>query len=269
MKFLATPYHINLLADKERLSVFREAIKEEVNGVVYDIGAGSGILSYFAVPHSDFIFALETDPKSAQCATQNLQEYGNVQVINADASNFHFPKKADVIICEMLDTALIDEEQVPVLNNVLKYLKEDGIVIPHAVINGAEPVFMNRSQITYQDVDDLKSVYYEPLGEMVIYNKVDFRKNIKEEVDIDLRFQIDLSLPRALMNGIKITTFTLLNDHIVCGPTPMLNPPLFIPVDEISLDEMKLNGNKSVIINIQYTMGGGLDTIKTRIKDIS
>jgi len=232
-----------------------------VKGVVYDIGAGSGVLSYFAAPHSNFVFALEKDPKSAVCATQNLKEFSNVQVINSDASKFSFPQKADVIICEMLDTALIDEEQVPILNYALKHLKEDGMVIPKGVINGAEPVFMNRPQITYQDVNDSKSIQYELLGKLVIYNQVDFNHNIKKEVDIDLNFCINQS---SMMNGIKLTTFTLLTNKLICGPTPMLNPPLFIPVDEI-----ELNKDDQVTVTLQYIMGDGLDTIRTEIKDIS
>ena len=42
----------------------------------------------------------------------------------------------------MVDTALIDEEQVPVLNAVRKYLKNSGDIIPCGVFNGLEAVHL-------------------------------------------------------------------------------------------------------------------------------
>ncbi|WP_394325475.1 hypothetical protein [Methanobrevibacter arboriphilus] len=47
-------------------------------------------------------------------------------------------------------------------------------------------------------------------------------------------------------NGIKITTFTIINENIVCGPTPMLNPPILIPLSSsynISKNNLSNNTN--------------------------
>lgn len=54
MKFKTTPYHFDLLKDEERLSAFYEAIKELYTSqeLAYDLGCGSGILSFF----SKFLF---------------------------------------------------------------------------------------------------------------------------------------------------------------------------------------------------------------------
>jgi predicted RNA methylase len=261
MKFFATPYHYNLLHDQERLSAFYEALSEKKWGVVYDLGTGSGILSYFAAPHSHSVFALEKDYKSWQCARRNLKKWSNVQVINEDITDFDFHLKADLLICEMLDTALIDEEQIPVLNNALKYLKSTGKVIPEGVINGAEPVFMSTPRISYQDVDQINFPEYHILGDLVIFNHIIFKEKTSKKVDVEIEFRTKSS---GKMNGIKITTFTLLNSKLICGPTPMLNPPLFIPTEEITL-----NKDEKVKVNLSYIMGGGLDNIRTKIKNIS
>ena len=42
----------------------------------------------------------------------------------------------------MLDTGLIDEEEVPVLNYAKNFLKEDGKIIPQGIINSAELIYM-------------------------------------------------------------------------------------------------------------------------------
>lgn len=57
-------YHQNLLLDQERLAGFHEAIKN-IKGIVFDIGAGSGILTSCAAPYADFIYSVEKDPRIA------------------------------------------------------------------------------------------------------------------------------------------------------------------------------------------------------------
>ncbi|RJS49362.1 MAG: RNA methyltransferase [Methanobacterium sp.] len=258
MKFWATPYHYNLLKDQERLSAFYEAIKTKSRGVVFDLGSGSGIMSCFAAPYSDFIYSIEIHTRSAAYAAENLKGWKNIEVINSDVNGFNFTCKADVIICEMLDTALIDEEQVPVLNHALKYLNSGGVVIPAGVLNGAELVSMKNPGLVYEDQ---VKVDYTVLGSMVIYDSLFFKEKIIEEVEEDIVFHLKKS---GKINALKLTTFTLLSEDLICGPTPMLNPPLFIP-----LDELYANKGDKVTVNLAYTMGGGLDSIQTKIKNIS
>jgi hypothetical protein len=62
------------------------------------------------------------------------------------------------------------------------------------------------------------------------------------------------------VNGIKITSFTRLGENIICGPTPMLNPSLLVPIEEI-----KLKAGESFEISLSYVMGGGIETIETDV----
>ena len=260
-KIRTTPYHLNLLSDKERVLVFQEAIKEKAKGTVYDIGAGCGILSILAAPYSDFIYAVEIDHTASKYAKSNLESFDNVSVINKDAKDVIFPQKADLIICEMLDTALIDEEQVPVLNSILKYLKKDGEVIPKKVLNGAEAIDMERENICYEDNEANEKPNYDVMSNFKIYNEIDFKNEIQEDVETDLEFKIS---KKGSVSGIKVTTFTLLTDNLICGPTPMLNPPLLVPTEKINVDIEDI-----IKVKLIYKMGGGLDSIRTRIEKVS
>lgn len=252
MKFLVTTYHYNLLKDYERLSGFHEAIREHAHGIVYDIGAGSGILSYFAAPYSKTVFAIEKDEKMASYASKNLKSLPNVKVVNEDALLYDFPLQADAIICEMLDTALIDEEQVPIVNKCLEHLKKDGRIIPYGVINGAEAIEMDSETIRYDE-----NYQYEIRGRLTIYDTLRFNKRINE------KFKKTFKIPaNGKTNGLKITTFTLLTENIIAGPTKMMNPPLLIPIEEIKQE------NYTIKLTLSYKMGGGLNTIKAKIKDI-
>ncbi len=71
----------------------------------------------------------------------------------------------------MLDTALIDEEQIPVLNSVRKYLKNDGIIIPCGIINCIEPVQVETEYICYEEDGHPKN---RVLGKLQFYSRINF-----------------------------------------------------------------------------------------------
>ncbi len=253
MKFKTTPYHSDLLKDKDRLSVFYKAISEYDSNtdLAYDLGCGSGILSYFLFDKFKEIISFEIDEKAANCARENLSDFSNVKVVNIDVLEYNFTKKADLIVCEMLDTALIDEEEVPVLNYAKKFLKENGQIIPQGIINTAELVNLERHYIHWDE-----DVNYNVLSNPIVYSEINFKDDLKPEFKTNLRFKAN---QEGILNGLKITTFTKLNDNIICGPTPMLNPPLLIP-----LDDKEVKVNDYIDVELKYIMGNGIESIKTR-----
>ena len=242
----------------------------------------------------DRIIAIELNNSTYQLAKENLKEFDKIQVFNDDILGFDFSKlneKADLIICEMLDTALIDEEEVPVLNHAKDYLKDDGAIIPQGIINSAEPVFMNNHFIQYED--DEYSPVYVSLGRSVVYSEFDFLDDIdcnysaeivlkaydREYLDeihfedviseekyekFDFKENFNMEENKLKINGIKITSFTKLNENIICGPTPMLNPSMLIPIEEI-----EVSCGDIVRIRLEYVMGGGVETIRTEVLDVS
>ena len=304
MKFNVNSYHFKLLRDYERLSAFKEAIddyairnggdsNDSTSKVAFDLGCGSGVLSYFASEYMGRIIAIELNNSTYQLAKENLKEFDKIQVVNDDLLSFDFSKlneKADLIICEMLDTALIDEEEVPVLNRAREFLNDDGEIIPRGMINSVEAIFMNNHFIQYED--DEYSPIYISLGESVVYSEFDFMDEIdckfsaeielkiygKEELD-EMGFEEELSQEKyekfnfkenfnieedkLKINGIKLTSFTKLNENIICGPTPMLNPEMLIPIEET-----EVSCGDSVRIGLEYVMGGGVETIKTDVLEI-
>ena len=253
MKFKTTPYHSDLLKDQERLASFYNAICDysSDNRLAYDLGCGSGILSYFLSSHFEEIISLEMDVKTFQCAKDNLANFSNVQVINSDVLEYDFEKKADLIVCEMMDTALIDEEQIPVINHAKKSLKKTGEIIPKGIINTVELVNLERDYVHW----DEEGVHYEVFSDAEVYSKFDFL----DEIDPNFEKTISIKANRdGIVNGLKITTFTKLNDDIICGPTPMLNPPLLIP-----LDNRLVKSDDFINVKLKYIMGKGIESIKT------
>ena len=253
MKFKTTPYHSDLLKDTDRLSVFYQAIEEyDLNGdVAFDLGCGSGVLSYFLSSKFKEIISLEVDKKAFKCAKENLSDCKNIKVINSDVLDYNFTKKADLIVCEMLDTALIDEEEIPVLNHAKKFLKDDGKIIPQGIINSVELVNLERHYLHWDE-----GVNYEILSDEMVYSEFNFLEDIDPEFKTTLKLKANKD---GLLNGLKITSYTKLNDNIIAGPLPMLNPPLLIP-----LDERQIKVNDFIHVEIKYIMGNGIESIETK-----
>lgn len=254
MKFQTTHYHLDLLKDTERVSAFFEAIDNYSGNtnLAYDLGCGSGILSYFLRDKFDEIKSIEIDSKASKCASENLKEFDNIKVVNEDVLIYNFTEKADLIVCEMLDTGLIDEEEVQVLNYARKFLKDDGEIIPKAIINIAELVNMQRHYVHWDE-----NASYEILSNPLDYSKIIFKEEINPYFETDLEFKVNKD---KIANGIKITTVCILNDNLVCGPTPMFNPPLLIPIDKINV-----KCNDLINVKLKYIMGQGIETIETQI----
>ncbi len=254
MKFKATPYHFDLIKDDQRLSAFFEAIKEYdgENELAYDLGCGSGILSYFLSAYFKEVISLEIDKSAFDCAKENLAGLENVDVINTDVLKYDFDKKADLIVCEMMDTALIDEEQIPVLNHAKQGLRPNGRIIPQGIINSAQLVNLEREYIHWDE-----NAKYEIYSDDAVFSEFNFSDDINPNFNADLSFKVKKD---GTVNGIKITTFTKLTDDIICGPTPMLNPPLLIPFDEKSV-----KSNQYITVNLKYIMGNGIESIELNV----
>ena len=251
MKFKVTPYHSDLLKDTDRLSAFWEAIQEYEGNfdLAYDLGCGSGILSYFLSTHFKEVIALEIDKKASQCAKNNLSDFSNVEVINSDVLEYDFKKDADLIVCEMLDTALIDEEEIPVLEYAKNFLKDDGKIIPESIINTVELVNLERHYLHWDE-----GVNYDVLSEPMVYSEFNFLDNITPEFEADLSLNANKD---GILNGLKITTYTKLNENLIVGPLPMLNPPLLIP-----LNEKSVKVNDLINVKLKYIMGNGIESIE-------
>ncbi len=252
-------YYDDLLKDNERLEAFRESITRCAKGIVYDLGTGSGILAEYASANADIVFAIEINKSAQKLAKSNFKKYDNITLICDDAICHEFEYEPDVVICEMLDTALIDEQQVPVINNALKYSKDSTIFIPESVYTTIELVSLeNIPYITYYED---KKPRHTTCSDKVCFDIINFNKNIDAHVNKSIEIKVTRD---SQVNAIKLTTYTILPPNIIAKQSSMLNSPLIIPQECIDVKK-----NEIIEVNLSYIMGGGLDSIKSSIRRIN
>ena len=136
-------WHLDMLRDRDRNRAFAAAISKLVpRKTVIDIGTGSGLLAMLAArAGSTGVVAYETVPQLAKLA-QALVAHNRLPVVVVAAHTTESPPPesggADVLVCELLDTALIGEGVLPSIRDAC----ERGLLRPgYAAVPAQATVF--------------------------------------------------------------------------------------------------------------------------------
>ncbi len=140
-KKYATPFSklhaVSLLSHKKRLNKFQSAIQKIVKpGMkVIDIGTGTGILSFLAAKAgAEKVVGIEIDSESVDYAQSMAGLNGlsdKVEFFHGHYEDYIPDELADVIICEMISSFMLIEQQIPAMNYAIdNLLKSNGKVIP-------------------------------------------------------------------------------------------------------------------------------------------
>ena len=273
-----TDFPYMCLKDRVRTQAFRNAISAVVRSgdVVVDAGAGTGILSFFAVESgAKHVYAVELDPFLVQSLRRSIALNGLGQVITVipgDACRVELPPHIDVFIGELIDTGLLDEMQVPVINA----LRARGVVVP------ATRMIPERYTTFVELVAD-DSTYYgfriaAPKHEWPFYARADDGwhpstiTTLTDKVMIDsVDFRDFVSAPAmspttltglrdGIANGLRLSGQIQLAPDIVLGPTNALNGDKILALDK----ETRVVTGEELTLDIRYSLGEGLMSLRAR-----
>lgn len=254
-------FHYNLLCDSSRLEGFKVAIDRmvEEGDVVVDLGTGTGVLALLAARKASKVYAVEIDPFIIETARNIVSRYPGgekIEFIEADAKTLNLGEKVDVVICEMLDTALIAEDQVPVMNHaVAEILKPGGKVIP---LRATTTIELVNSDYNFCDYE-FNVPYHEEYGarpvqavlsDCTALHSIRFDEINPTRVDKEITFEL---IKDGLANGFRLKTFTYLDEQTALNSSIWFNPPLVFPLGNGS--EAQKGGKLS--LSIYYEMGAG------------
>lgn len=127
----------NMMQDFVRTSTYQKAIHSNLadfqDKVVLDVGAGSGILSFFAVQAgARLVYAVEAS-NMAQYAEQMVAANGlsdKIRVIAGKIEEIELPQPVDVIISEPMGYMLYNERMLETYLHARKWLQPNGKMFP-------------------------------------------------------------------------------------------------------------------------------------------
>ena len=160
-QFIPLHYHYQMLDQQPRIGGFEAAINHAVKpGMkVLELGAGTGVLAFFAArAGASKVYSVERLPHVAQAARRFIAANGFgpcVEIVNADASTFLPPEPVDVVICEMLHTAMLREKQLRVIESFKQRYRDRFAgplprFIPEAAVLAVQPLMTDYEFHGYQ-----------------------------------------------------------------------------------------------------------------------
>lgn len=258
-----------VLMDEERTLKLKRAIASTVRSgdVVVDIGTGSGILACFAIIcGARIVYAIESDPsnwKAAKMVVTDNSLMDDVRVIQGDAGRLKLPEKADVVMCELMSTALLDEPQIRLTNHAVKeFLKEGGMMIPQKAVTYGE--FVTTDYFIY-DIK-LRVPQYEwswipsrshRISETEKFLEVDFTMVNEESIRCSGSIEI---VQDGYLNGLRLSTKTFLTNDITHDSSMGFCPRLVIPMEK----EFPVKTGDTITYELSYMAGCGYSSMQIR-----
>ncbi len=180
--------HRFMLRDHVRNDTYRRAVLQAVNpgDVVLDVGAGTGILSLFAMQAgARKVYAVER-ATIARMAKQLVEKNGahtQVEIVQGDIESVELPEQADLIVSEWMGCYGVDENMLtPVLIARNRWLKPGGTVLPQHVTGWMAPAW---DSALHDDMDFWRSDPYgvdlSPMGDGLAQEVLFPRYHISED----------------------------------------------------------------------------------------
>lgn len=274
-QFIPLLYHYNMLNDVNRMTAFKIAIEKAVKpgARVLELGGGTGVLSFFASRHASKVWCVERNPELSREAKRILAlnpGSENIEVIEADASEYLPPEPVDVLICEMLHAGMFREKQIQIISSFKKrYIERFNtslpLFVPEASILAAQPVQQSFDfSGYYAPTIFFQNPYAEQtetigLGDPFVYQIIQYSEIFPEQFSWDGIIPITTS---GLLNALRFVTKNILLVLITEKNTvDWNNQHLIVPLPA----PVQVEKDDKIHIKFSYSSGAQLDALRGSI----
>lgn len=271
-QFIPLHYHHNMLMDEDRMVSFKAAIDQTVfeGAKVLELGGGTGVLSCFAAAKASRVWCVEFNPELVAESRRLLRLNPNgekVEVIHANAFDYLPPEPVDVVICEMIHSAMLREKQVELMESFKRrYIQRFGeklpVFIPAAVIMAVQPVQQNYNFfdfyapiIQFQPGDSLPSNTIA-LAPYAIYSVLDFSQPTPLEIQWRGPFTFE---ENGLLNAFRFITKVVLAILPDKGTTiDWMANHIVVPMQQ----QLEVEIGQKIELAFHYSAGGSLRSLE-------
>jgi predicted RNA methylase len=261
---------IESVSDVDKTRAYKMALSRLMRGgeQVLDCGTGTGSLAIAAIKEgAKFVTAVDKDVVLADLATCNVKYSGceeRIRVVCGDAASQKI--YADIVVIDILDTMLIYDEQVKVINALVskRVINNKTKVVPQKASLFFEPVQYDfdfsdchMPMIVPSRNEDTDSRCVETLGNAILYREVSLKERVDTKVAYIGRHIIHT---KGWLNALKFSSVVHLTEDFMIGTTASLNRPVFVPVHEVYV-----NPGDVLTVQINYILGHGFENLKINI----
>ncbi len=142
---MSIEFHRRMLADRVRHEAFRAALEHAIrpgSSTVADIGAGTGVLAFFARQ----LGAREVwlyDPGAALHLAETVAARNGIDGLNfvpMRSLDVADPPRADIVVAEVLGNFAYEEDVLETLRDAQRFLVPGGTLIPASIVQCVAPV---------------------------------------------------------------------------------------------------------------------------------
>ncbi|MBI2050171.1 MAG: 50S ribosomal protein L11 methyltransferase, partial [Candidatus Staskawiczbacteria bacterium] len=256
---------VHCVYDKHRTDFFLNCINKIVKkgDIVIEAGTGTGILSIMSSVKGAHVYSIELNKKIIYLAKKIISLFSKKKVINDDsidliqsnAIKYKPSQKANIIISENIYTGMFYEKQVQIMNNLSRFLKRGGVVIPSGLVMGVILVHANFPHKTAKNelfnvIEYKDKLSICDISESMIYENFNFAKKNKLQVNKKIKLEI---IEDGNINGILLWSKVTLPDGKIIGrfDTTFLNNDILFPLMPIK----KVKKGNIVKLHIKYIFG--------------
>jgi len=262
----ATPFSLlhaaSLLSHTRRIEKFKAAVDEVVteDRSVVDLGTGTGVLALLAArAGARRVVGVDLDPLCIEYARAAAAANGlsdRVQFVVSHFADFALQSRADVVICEMLSSMMLVEQQVEACAHAVKnVLREGGVLLPRSATVYAVPVecpnVLSRftvCDLTFRPVPQtVDHTLARDLADPVVVVHFDFNDDTVRPVDTVLRFTI---VDSGTVHGLVGFFEAVLTDRIRLEMTDGWRD-LFVPLSS----PVRVESGDELFVRLRYRPG--------------